>query len=277
MHAYELIKRKRDGGTLEAAEIAEFIAGYTAGSVADYQMAAMCMAIFFKGLNDAELAAWAGAMLRSGEVIDLSEIPAAKVDKHSTGGVGDKVSLALAPLAADAKPFRKNKGKGNAKIEAKKHMDKGAKAHKDGNFDVALTELQAAYALDPQPKLLFAIAQVQVKLDNCPDAIANYEKFLATEKSKQKQAVVKQAIEACNQKVAAATPATLPPPTPPYRAANSTATIAATRPSETPPTVRPASESSRMPPENAPQAISCVLHSPGVRPDCTAAAVRRKK
>jgi hypothetical protein len=125
--------------------------------------------------------------------------------------------LALVPLTADAKPKSKKprgKAKASAKVEAKKHMDKGAKAHKAGKFDVALSELQAAYDLDPQPKLLFAIAQVQVKLDNCPDAITNYEKYIAGEKDKQKRAVVKQAIEACNQKIAAATPSPAPDPTP---------------------------------------------------------------
>lgn len=124
--------------------------------------------------------------------------------------------IALVPLAADAKP-KKDKGGGKAKVSAKGHTDKAAKAHKAGKFDVALTELQAAYEIDPQPKLLFAIAQVQAKLDQCPDAIANYEKFLASEKNKQKQTVVKQAIAACNEKVAAATvpmPSTPPEPTP---------------------------------------------------------------
>nr|WP_211485292.1 thymidine phosphorylase [Corallococcus exiguus] len=97
---YELIKAKRDGGKLDPSDIQAFIQAYTAGTVADYQMAAMCMAIFFKGLDSRELGAWARAMLHSGEVLDLSDTPAIKVDKHSTGGVGDKVSLSLAPLAA---------------------------------------------------------------------------------------------------------------------------------------------------------------------------------
>ncbi|WP_164010087.1 thymidine phosphorylase [Pyxidicoccus trucidator] len=100
MQPYELIKAKRDGGRLDPADIRAFIQAYTAGTVADYQMAAMCMAIFFKGLDSRELGAWARAMLESGEVLDLSDTPAVKVDKHSTGGVGDKVSLSLAPLAA---------------------------------------------------------------------------------------------------------------------------------------------------------------------------------
>jgi tetratricopeptide (TPR) repeat protein len=94
----------------------------------------------------------------------------------------------------DAKP----KPKGNVKA----HMDKAAKAHKAGKFEVALTELQAAYAIDPQPKLVFAIAQVYAKLDDCEAAIDHYEKFNAITKDKSKQAVVKQAIDACKQKLA---------------------------------------------------------------------------
>ncbi|MBL8955232.1 MAG: thymidine phosphorylase [Myxococcaceae bacterium] len=100
MRPYELIKAKRDGQKLQGPDIAAFIDGYTKGSVPDYQMSAMLMAVFFKGLDDAELGAWAKAMLFSGEVLDLSDTPGVKVDKHSTGGVGDKVSLSLAPLAA---------------------------------------------------------------------------------------------------------------------------------------------------------------------------------
>jgi pyrimidine-nucleoside phosphorylase len=97
---YELIKAKRDGRRLRPEDIQAFIQAYTAGDVPDYQMSALCMAIFFRGLDAEELSAWAQAMLHSGEVLDLSDIPGTKVDKHSTGGVGDKVSLSLAPLAA---------------------------------------------------------------------------------------------------------------------------------------------------------------------------------
>ncbi len=100
MRPYELIKAKRDGRSMSPADIRAFLDGYTQGTVPDYQMAAMCMAVFFKGMSPEELGAWTKAMLDSGEILDLSDTPGIKVDKHSTGGVGDKVSLSLAPLAA---------------------------------------------------------------------------------------------------------------------------------------------------------------------------------
>src|SRR5690242_233168 len=96
----ELIRKKRDGGALDDAEIRAFVAGVTDGSIPDYQAAAMMMAIFFCGLDGRELATWADAMTRSGDVIDLRTIDRAKIDKHSTGGVGDKISLPLAPAVA---------------------------------------------------------------------------------------------------------------------------------------------------------------------------------
>jgi pyrimidine-nucleoside phosphorylase len=100
VRAYELIHRKRDGETLPPEAIAALVDGFTRGEVPDYQMAAFCMAVFFRGMDEAETVALTRAMLHSGDVLDLSDIPGAKVDKHSTGGVGDKVSLPLAPLAA---------------------------------------------------------------------------------------------------------------------------------------------------------------------------------
>ena len=98
--AVELIEIKRDRGTLSPEAIDWLIQAYTEGSVTDYQMSAMAMAIFLNGLDSDELAAWTSAMLHSGEVLDCSDIPAPKVDKHSTGGVGDKISIPLAPLVA---------------------------------------------------------------------------------------------------------------------------------------------------------------------------------
>ncbi|MGB7860467.1 MAG: thymidine phosphorylase [Acidimicrobiia bacterium] len=96
----ELIVVKRDGGELSSEAITWLIDEYTRGSVPDYQMSAMAMAILLNGMSPNELTAWTAAMLNSGDLMDFSDLAAAKVDKHSTGGVGDKVSLPLAPLVA---------------------------------------------------------------------------------------------------------------------------------------------------------------------------------
>jgi thymidine phosphorylase len=96
----DVIRTKRDGGRLSDEQVWFFVDGYTAGTVADEQAAALCMAILLRGMEPDELASWTQAMIDSGERVDLSSVPRPTVDKHSTGGVGDKVSLPLAPLAA---------------------------------------------------------------------------------------------------------------------------------------------------------------------------------
>jgi len=98
MNVPELIRRKRDGGRLSGREIQELLSGYGAGKIPDYQMAAWLMAVHFQGMSREETAALTMALMNSGRVFDLSRIAGPKVDKHSTGGVGDKVSLILAPL-----------------------------------------------------------------------------------------------------------------------------------------------------------------------------------
>jgi pyrimidine-nucleoside phosphorylase len=96
----EIIRKKRDGGSLTEKEIGNFVGGVTDGRWADYQISALLMACFTRGLNSDEQAFLTGAMLHSGDVLDFSDIEAPKADKHSTGGVGDKTSLIIAPLAA---------------------------------------------------------------------------------------------------------------------------------------------------------------------------------
>ena len=98
MFPQHIIARKRDGHALTREEIAAFVRGATDGSWADYQLSALLMAIFLKGMTPEETAHYTDAMMRSGVVADLSAVPGIKVDKHSTGGVGDKVSIPLAPM-----------------------------------------------------------------------------------------------------------------------------------------------------------------------------------
>jgi len=114
IRAAELIERKRNGGELSSEEISELVLGYAAGEIPDYQMAAWCMAVYFRGLTGRETYALTDAFIRSGETLDLGAALGRRVvDKHSTGGVGDKTSLALVPIvAACGVPFGKMSGRG---------------------------------------------------------------------------------------------------------------------------------------------------------------------
>lgn len=100
MRAVDLIRKKRDGYRLDPGEISWMVEGISSGHVADYQWSALLMAILWRGMDDSETSSLTEAMMRSGSILDLSDIPGPKIDKHSTGGVGDKTSLILAPIAA---------------------------------------------------------------------------------------------------------------------------------------------------------------------------------
>ncbi len=178
MTPYELIKQKRDGHPLPADDIRAFIAGYTRGDIPDYQMAAMCMAIFFRGLSPVELGAWASAMLNSGEVLDLSDTPGVKVDKHSTGGVGDKVSLCLAPLAAACGvpvPMISGRGLGHTggtldKLESIPgfRVDLSVADYRRLVRDVKACLIGQTATLAPADKKLYALRDVTATVDCIP-------------------------------------------------------------------------------------------------------------
>ncbi len=178
MTPYEIIKHKRDGKVLPAAEIESFLAGYTKGEIPDYQMSALCMAVFYKGLTPPELGAWAGAMLRSGDVLDLSETKGIKVDKHSTGGVGDKVSLCLAPLAAACGvpvPMISGRGLGHTggtldKLESIPgfRVDLSVADYRRLVRDVGACLIGQTATLAPADKKLYALRDVTATVDCIP-------------------------------------------------------------------------------------------------------------
>ena len=178
MRPYELIKSKRDGKVLAPPDIKSFLDGYTKGEITDYQMSAMCMAIFFRGLDAVELGAWTRAMLESGEVLDLSETLGIKVDKHSTGGVGDKVSLSLAPLAAACGvpvPMISGRGLGHTggtldKLESIPgfRVDLSVDAYRRQVREVGACLIGQTASLAPADKKLYALRDVTATVDCIP-------------------------------------------------------------------------------------------------------------
>jgi pyrimidine-nucleoside phosphorylase len=178
VRVYEIIQAKRDGRPVPADAIAALVDGFTRGEVPEYQMAAFCMAVFFRGMDDAEVRALTGAMLHSGDVLDLSDVPGAKVDKHSTGGVGDKVSLALAPLAAACGvkvPMISGRGLGHTggtldKLEAIPgfRVDLPVDAFRALVRDVGACLVGQTARLAPADRKLYALRDVTATVESIP-------------------------------------------------------------------------------------------------------------
>ena len=173
----ELIERKRDGGELSAEELAELMLGYAEGEIPDYQLAAFCMAVFFRGLTSAETYAMTDALIRTGETVDLHGALGRKVvDKHSTGGVGDKTSIAVGPIvAACGVPFGKMSGRGLGhtggtldKLESIPgfRVELTTQEFIDQVRSVGLAIVGATANLVPADKKLYALRDVTATVDN---------------------------------------------------------------------------------------------------------------
>ena len=178
MRMYDIIKKKRDGGALSEAEIQFFVTGYTKGEIPDYQASALCMAIWFRGMTVEETTALTLAVCHSGEKLKIHGFDGLRVDKHSTGGVGDKTSLAIAPIvAALGIPIAKMSGRGLGHTGGT--VDK-LEAFAGFRTDLSPTEFENAVQeagiaivgqstnLAPADKLLYALRDVTATVDSMP-------------------------------------------------------------------------------------------------------------
>lgn len=176
MRMYDLIMKKRDGGILSKDEIDFFIDGYTHGDIPDYQVSALAMAIFFKGMNDEETANLTMAMANSGDILNLDKIEGIKVDKHSTGGVGDKTSLVLGPMvAALGVPVAKMSGRGlghtGGTIDKLESFPGFVTGISEETFFKNVNKIKIAIAgqtgnLAPADKKLYALRDVTATVEN---------------------------------------------------------------------------------------------------------------
>ena len=178
MRAVDLIQKKRDGQELTAAEIKWLVEGYVAGTVPDYQMSAFAMAVYFKGMTTREISDLTMNMVKTGQEFDLSAIDGIKVDKHSTGGVGDKVTLILAPLVASfGVPVAKMSGRGLGhtggtidKLESIKgyQVERSQEDFIRQVQDIGVSVIGQSDQLVKADKLLYALRDVTATVDTIP-------------------------------------------------------------------------------------------------------------
>jgi len=178
MRAVDLIQKKRDGQELTANEIKWLVEGYVAGTVPDYQMSAFAMAVYFKGMTTREISDLTMNMVKTGQEFDLSAIEGIKVDKHSTGGVGDKVTLILAPLVASfGVPVAKMSGRGLGhtggtldKLEAIKgyQVERSQEDFIKQVQDIGVSVIGQSDQLVKADKLLYALRDVTATVDTIP-------------------------------------------------------------------------------------------------------------
>ncbi|HEX8353525.1 MAG TPA: thymidine phosphorylase [Pyrinomonadaceae bacterium] len=183
MRPQDIIRHKRDGGELSREEVASFVRGVVDGSWADYQSSALLMAVYFNGMTTGEMEALTQAMLGSGEVLDFSDVELPKADKHSTGGVGDKTSLVIAPLAAAcgvAVPMISGRGLGHTggtldKLEAipgyRVHLDLSEFRRVLGSVGYAMMGQTAEIA--PADKRLYALRDATETVESIPLIVAS--------------------------------------------------------------------------------------------------------
>ena len=178
MRAVDLIQKKRDGKELTSSEIEWLVEGYVAGTVPDYQMSAFAMAVYFKGMTTREISDLTMNMVKTGQEFDLSAIDGVKVDKHSTGGVGDKVTLILAPLVASfGVPVAKMSGRGLGhtggtldKLEAIKgyQVERSQEDFIRQVQDIGVSVIGQSDQLVKADKLLYALRDVTATVDTIP-------------------------------------------------------------------------------------------------------------